>query len=299
MWDEEFTDQQWLQLLHQRVHQPIAIWSGIGTGEVTKTSSGLSYTGLTFRDSPSHVIENHLISKHLLQRRPLLFLRLFDDPDPQVVLTGVYAYRSSFAHLKNLHPGDVAAIADAFRKKLLSYPDVRIRWAAIQTLGETRWLNVDDIRRGLDDKTATIRVTTAFWLDTLVWEPNERFVYDKQGQLIRGNRQGLDAMVDANIRLAPILLEHLNDTHFFVRHHLAMAFRHMFFRWQDAGKGARSEIKAKAFPAGCDWVRADWATRAKTQASWKRWWAERGPAEMRKVHGIAASEDSRAQGEQR
>jgi hypothetical protein len=188
-----------------------------------------------------------------------------------------------------LNKEQAAAIAGAIRAKLLSHPDVRIRWAAVQTLGENRWLTVEDVKRGLDDKTDAIRVTTAFWL-VVLREPNDAILYDRQGGLVEGTPGDVERMIAMHGELAPVLLDHVNDTHFFVRFQAAAGFRALFQRWEQTERGRR-QIDLKDLPPKIDWERADWQTRRDTQAVWQQWWAEHGEAALVRSHlaGSAAT----------
>ena len=38
MWTQTFSEEQWLQMLRQRVHQPMAVWYGMGTGMIEQTA---------------------------------------------------------------------------------------------------------------------------------------------------------------------------------------------------------------------------------------------------------------------
>jgi hypothetical protein len=288
MWKQKFTPEQWLELLRRREHQPAALWHGVRAGSVTRTGTSISFSGLTFRDSESNVLETQLGSG-LLKEHSLLFLSLFDDDDPETVLTGIFPYRRLLPNTKLLDAGQVAAIAGAIRRKLLGHKDVRIRWAAVQTLGENRWLTAEDVRRGLDDETDAIRVTTAFWL-VVMREPNGAVLYDQDGRLVQGTPEDVRNVIDTHRKLAPILLDHVNDTHFLVRANTASAFRALFRRWEKT-EGGRRQIGVEELPEEVDWVRADWHTRTDAQAAWKQWWAEKGEAALVKAHPLPAAAD--------
>ena len=63
-------------------------------------------------------------------------------------------------------------------------------------------------------------------------------------------------------RLAPVLLDHLNDDYFYVRAQCATTFRTMF-PWSNR-------------PPKFDWAKADWQSRVAMQAEWKAWWEGHG-----------------------
>ena len=285
MWKTEFTDEQWMHILRQRVHQPIAIWQGIRTGYVKASSSGIGWTGLDYRDSVSHVLESQL-SRGLLAGRPLLFLPLFTDPDPEVVLTGVFAYWRQAREITN--EADAVCVAEAIRTKLLGHRDVRVRWAAVRVLAEYRRLTVSDVEQGLNDETDVIRIATSHWLTSVVHEKGMQFLYDDEDRLAEGDAPGLDQMVRDFALLAPVLIEHLNDTHFQVRPRPSSALRHLFRRWRDEGNGSRSVIDSTQVPKNIDWIRTDWGLRQTTQQSWAKWWQEHGIEALFNAHPLAA-----------
>ena len=293
MWSKSFTEKQWLVLLHQREHQPRALWHGVRTGSVKHNSHSITFSGLTFSDSRSNVLEHQLSFENLMEKHPLMFLSLFDDQDTEVVLTGVCAYRRKLPESST----QVQQIADAFGKKLLGHRDVRVRWAAMQTLGENRWLTPNDIRRGLNDETDTIRVTTAFWIHVFTRERNAKFLYDDNASLVSGDPQQLEEMVGDFIELAPVLLDHINDTHFFVRDRVARDFRLLFRHWLDRGGGSRSHVDFPDLPAKTDWIRTDWRTRRDTHEAWKQWWIEHGQEALRRAHPGATQEVGKETGD--
>jgi hypothetical protein len=282
------TDEQWQQLLRQRVHQPVLIWKGVGMGEVSESRTSILIKGFSFRESQSGVLEWHLFSKDLLRDRPLLFLSLLDDQDPATVLTGIAAYSRSSIYEGLLGPRHAYEIANEFRRNLLVHPDVRMRFAAIATLAEKRWLTPGDIGMGLNDETVSVRVLTAGWVGTLTSEPGDKYVYNHEDELISGNKLELRQLLNSYAELAPLLLEHLNDSHFSVRHDCASNFRRLFRRWVKSGKGRR-DIEIPNLPENIDWVRSDWAKRQTTKDSWQGWWVEHGKDALKNAHPVFES----------
>jgi hypothetical protein len=84
----------------------VTIWKGLSSGRIRETGYGMHLSGLEFRETPAGVLEAQL-SRGLLEKRPLLFLPLFDSQDPEVVLTGVYVY----GRVRRLKPEEAAASA--------------------------------------------------------------------------------------------------------------------------------------------------------------------------------------------
>ena len=130
--------------------------------------------------------------------------------------------------IRQLDAATTARIADAFRQTLLSHRDVRVRWAAVQTLGENRWLTAQDIKQGLNDETAEIRVTTAFWIPAAMGEWNRGSRPDSQEGLATGSQLTPEQVHTRCVLLATTFLEHLNDNHFYVRQGAAAGFRDIF-----------------------------------------------------------------------
>ncbi|MGE5293463.1 MAG: HEAT repeat domain-containing protein [Solirubrobacterales bacterium] len=254
MWDQTFSEEQWLEMLRQRIHQPIAVWQGIDAGWIGEGGGGLSFRGLMFRESRSLVLEEHLRRHDLLLQHPLLFLRLFEDPDPETVLTGVAAYR--LAEQRDvvtacLDTETQDRIADAFRKLLL-HLDVRVRWAAVYTLAQNGWLTPQDVQRGLDDETSDIRATTAFCLGPLMgWLSDPR---GSEGPLDATDRLTPQQAQARRASLAPILLDHVNDPHFFVRFKAGGALYSIFDQRIRDLEATGVPQNVPALPKRFDWV---------------------------------------------
>jgi hypothetical protein len=276
--ETEFTAEEWMEMVKQRQHQPIVTWHGFTGGHVAKTSSGGGSGRLRFGLTPAQALEWHISSKKILEKDPLMFLPLFDSEDPQVVLTGIYIYR-------RLCPGDIieqyaSEISAAFRK-LLDHADSCIRTAAIRMLTANRgWLTVEDIKRGLDDKKLDVACLTATQVP--------QFVADKQRDstediLASGDPNAVQQLVEIKRQLAPIVLEHMNHTHYEVRASLASAWRSMFgvpMRAVDGtGFGGPWTL-----PRRVDWIRSDWHSREQTKLQWQEWWAEHGEEALKFAH---------------
>ncbi|MHC4646285.1 MAG: hypothetical protein ACYTBJ_12360 [Planctomycetota bacterium] len=101
----------------------------------------------------------------------------------------------------------------------------------------------------------------------------------------QGHLNRRDMIVETKRQLAPVLLDRLNDTYFFVRTECADLFRELFqVRVQDDGGCVRREYPP-GFPARFgDWDKADWHTRVQKQQEWQAWWAEHGQEALRWAH---------------
>jgi len=242
-----YSDQEWLAMAARPEHQPRIVWKGNSIDRIDQSGYSMSLEGLLFHDTPARVLEYQL-SKGLLSQRPGLFLPLLESPDTAVVLTGIYIYR----HPAHADREDTAAIRTTLRQ-MLGHPDTRVRCAAVETLERHGWLSVDDVRRALADDAIIVRNMTASFLDRVVG--NE--LADTPSQ--PADREAAAAVRE---RLAAVLLDHLNDTYFFVRAKCATTFLNMF--------------PPSDRPAWFAWDKADWHSRAQMQQQWQTWWDERG-----------------------
>ncbi|MHC4476917.1 MAG: HEAT repeat domain-containing protein [Planctomycetota bacterium] len=273
--DRQYTKQEWMEMLSQRQYQIATYWEGLSVGSLSESGASMSGPNLRYVGAQIPLLEHQL--DKLREQDPLMFLPLFDSRDPGAVMTAIFVYRQYFP--PNLTEGGEAKITAAFRR-LLDHPDTRMRWAAIQTLGEHRWLTVDDVERGLNDETVDVRYTTAFWSTTLI---ENKPVYRPQGKLLEGAPHSVRELVETKRRLAPILLEHLNDTHFRVRAKMGSRFRNMFKKRIKTENGTKDETPA-TLPARFDWMRADWHSRNETQQQWQAWWFEHGEEALQWAH---------------
>ncbi|HUT30368.1 MAG TPA: hypothetical protein VMX13_11305 [Sedimentisphaerales bacterium] len=278
----EFSDQQWLAMVREPEHQPIAYWVGIGPGRVTETGTGIGHVGEGFKSTPAGVLEHHLTTG-LVRRKPLLFLSLLDSKEPKLILTGIYIYDRGFRGPQfELRKQDRSKIEAAFRN-LIQHKDARIRFMAIRWLGIRDWLNVDDAKRGLNDRSLSVRITTACVLHGILGDAHR---YDLNGKLIVGDSIEVERLVDETRQLAPVFLDHLNDNHFKIRKEVAREFRAMFKYLVAAEGGGVRALLPDSFPKRIDWVRADWHTRDKAKEELKAWWEQRGEEALRFAHPV-------------
>jgi hypothetical protein len=282
MWKQTFSAEQWLQMLRQRVHQPMAVWYSVGTGVIEADGTSFSSSGLNFENSRSRVFEKQLQENGLLAKHPLVFRSLFDDQDPETVLTGAAAYIQAQFY-GDVKPQDLdkaigAQIAAAVREKLLPHRDVRVRAAAIAILADTRWMMPEDIAKGLDDQTNEIRIITMSHAETVrskwSWEADP----DNTDEPNTPDRLTPEQFRQRDAQLAEILLAHLNDTHFQIRQDAADILRWTFMgRTSDLQKANPTQKRIKS-PQSFDWVRSEWQQRVTTQEAWTNWWKQNGPA---------------------
>jgi hypothetical protein len=280
MWTQTFTDEQWLQMLRQRVHQPMAVWHSVGTGAIEADGTSFSSSGLNFETSRSQVLEKQLQENGLMAKHPLAFLPLFDDKDPETVLTGAAAYTLARFYgevqPKDLDKAIAAQVAAAVREKLLPHRDVRVRAAAIALLGEAEWILPEDIAKGMDDQTNEIRILTVSAAGTArnswSWESDPQNTDEPNTP----DRLTRDQFHQREAQLTAILLTHLNDTHYKIREDAADILRWSFMRrvneWQQENPGKRPIERPRDF----DWVRAEWQRRVTTQKTWTNWWKQHG-----------------------
>ena len=280
MWKQTFSEEEWLRMLRQRVHQPMAVWYGVGTGEIEPTGTSFSSSGLNFENSRSEVIEKQLRENGLMAKHPLVFLSLFDDRDPETVLTGAAAYTMAqiYGEVKpqDLDKATTDKIAAAVREKLLIHRDVRVRSAAIAILGDTQWMLPEDIAKGLDDQTHEIRILTVSRIQMVrakwSWESDP----DNKEEPNSPTRLTRDQFREREAVLAEILLKHLNDTHFYIRENAADVLRSIFLQCVSDWQAANPTKKPIERPRDFDWVRSEWQRRVTTQKVWTNWWKQNG-----------------------
>jgi len=280
MWQQTFSEEQWLQMLRQRVHQPMAVWLSVGTGMIEATGSSFSSSGLNFENSRSQVLEKQLRENGLLAKHPLMFIALFGDSDPETVLTGAAGYTlaqfSGDVKPQDLDKAAQDKIAAAVRDKLLTHRDVRVRAAAIAILGNTKWMLPQDMAKGLDDATNEIRILTAGWISMVrakwSWESDP----DNKEEPASPTRLTRDQFRQREALLAETLLNHLNDTHYYIRENAADVLRTIFLvrvvDLRDANPGKKPIERPRDF----DWVRSEWQRRVTTQKVWQNWWKQNG-----------------------
>jgi hypothetical protein len=280
MWKQAFSEQQWLDLLRQRVHQPIAIWKGIETGKIEQKTTSMSFSGLQFESSRSRVLERQIQMNGLMAKHPLTFLPLFEDPDPEIVVTGAAVYQIGLDQ-GELRPAELNKetadrIAGAIREKLLTHRDVRIRWLAVQMLGQTRWMTPKDMAQAMDDPTLAIRITTVFWAPMVraqwSWDSDP----DNTEAPASGARLTREQFREREALLAEIFLDHLNDNHFYIRERSAEVLRTIFLQRVGDLQAANPTMKPIQMPRNDDWVRNDWGRRAGGQRIWADWWKRNG-----------------------
>ncbi len=204
------------------------------------------------------MFEKQLRENGLLAKHPLVFLPLFDDQDPETVLTGAAAYTLAQFY-GDVKPQDLdkavqAQIAAAVREKLLTHRDVRVRAAAIAILGDTKWMMPEDIAKGLDDQTNEIRIMTVGWVNMVrskwSWESDP----DNKDEPNTPDRLTRDQFRQRDAQLAEILLAHLNDTHYNIRENAADVLRCIFMRrvseWQRGEPRPRNRSRDPAISTG-------------------------------------------------
>ena len=260
-WRREYSDEEWLEMVQQPEHQPRTVWLGNSHGSIYSTSQwGMSLDGISFYRTPARVLERQW-SEGLFHADPLLFLPLFDSDDPDDVLTGIYIYDKW--RFLDLSDAEFAQLAAAYRKAR-DHRDTRVRYAVIETMVKKNCLSVDDVAHGLSDASVAVRNLTARWIKKVF---DNRSIYlpigatDEYSKTMRARR-----FTQTKRELAPVLLDHLNDTSFFVRAKCSWTFR----------GSLAANIDGESTGHRFDYIRADWQSRVDAQKRWKDWWAKHG-----------------------
>ncbi|HUT28253.1 MAG TPA: hypothetical protein VMX13_00565 [Sedimentisphaerales bacterium] len=276
----QYTTQQWLQMVKQTEHQPQVRWQGIGCGTLDRNSAGLDGPTLSFDGSPAGILEYQLSG--LLKRDPMMFLPLFDSQHPQEILTAVSIYLERDPERK-LHctAEQKYQLAQAFRKLIDYKNDSRIRFAGILYLGWRELLTVEDVKKGMSDERLDVRFTTARQMHRLY---RDKVSYSEDDKLLKGDPNTVRHLIEVKRALAPILLDHVNEPHFFLRSFCAQMFGDLLKRPVRREKGG---TRYDLVPGGLDefdWMRESWQAREDKKKEWKKWWAEHGEEALRWTH---------------
>ncbi len=277
-----YTTEQWLQMVKEAQHQPVVSWQGMGCGTMDRNSVEMSGCGFMFGSSRARVLEHQL--SDLLKKDPMMFLPLFDSQHPQEILTAVSIYLKRDPERK-LHctAEQKSQLEQAFRKLIDYKHDSRIRFAGIKYLGWRELLTVEDIKKGMSDERLDVRFTTAQQMDCLY---KDRVIYSEDDKLLKGDPNQVQQLIEVKRALAPILLDHVNDPHFYLRCYCAMTFRDLFERPVRTEKGGTRYELVPGGPDRFDWMRESWQARENKKAEWEKWWAEHGEEALLWAHPL-------------
>jgi hypothetical protein len=170
-------------------------------------------------------------------------------------------------------------LVNAYRL-LLSNPDTSVRAAVFNQFAARRLLIVDDVIKGLSDKAHDVRYLAGFDISVIFENP---IVYTKNGEFHKGNAKKATELIEIKRKIAPVLLQHLNETNPFTRSDIATAFRNLFTKKVYSGTGTTHKLPG-FFPARIDWERASWHKCEVTKEIWIKWWAENGEEALKFAH---------------
>lgn len=274
--EKEYTTEQWLEMITRPEHQPIANYQAVGPGKIRKNGCSMEGGGFFYSTSPSRILEYR--GDDLLRDDPMMFLPALASKDRNVILTGMYLYKHC-CH-KPLTDQQNNRLAEALRKLLLN-PDTAIKVEAFNLLAQRRFLKADDIIKGLSDYAHDVRYLAALKFSSEFLDNAP--VYTADGKFHKGNAQQANDLIEQKRKLAPVLLQHLNESSPFTRDDVAWGFYNMFRRKQYTGKGVAS-ITYDFAPKRIDWIRASWHEREKTKKIWTKWWNENGEKALKFAH---------------
>ncbi len=271
-WEKEYTDEEWLKMVNQPENQVKTVWRGLDAGTIDNEGQwGMSLQGLNFRNTPAGLLDSQLPG--LTRRRPLLFLPMFDESDPDIVLTGIYFYYN--CSINNLNSNEKDQIKAAL-KKALNHVDTRVRCAAIETLTRKNLLGVEEIKCGLDDEATIVRDMTASYINTIFKTPFYNGKMELDDFLVLHKQR----LVQIKRELAQVLINNLNDTSFYVRQICASTICIQIC----------SNINGESTGHRFDWVTAGWKSIIETQNQWRTWWAENGEIALNKEYSQISSD---------
>ena len=271
----QYTTEEWMAMITQSQHQTTAIWEGVRAGYIKKDGAGSGGGLLHFLDTPAHVLEFQI--SDLLDKDPMMFSSALVSNDKRVLQTGLDIYNRFSRH--DLSDKQNQKLTDAYRA-LLKHKDTALRAYAIYKLGARRELTVTDVDKGLNDETGDVRYVTSFWIHTMFENPP---VYNADGKIYKGQAARGDQFVEMKRKLAPILLDRLNDPRLSTRDAMARSFCLMLQRHEYTGTGVRHQLPGY-FPKKIDWRRETWHKCEETKKLWTEWWAKRGEEALAYAH---------------
>ena len=271
----KYSNAQWLQMVTQRDHQPVTFWRGTTNGSISEKGAGCGASGLIIYHTPAFEMEQQL-RDNLLQD-PMFFLPLFKERDGGLVVTGIYVYdRILPEYLKYRYRNE---ISDALRS-LADHKDSSIRVSSLTTLYENKWLGIDDIEQAMKDQCLDIRYLAIVHARSVL---DRNILYDSKGRRIEGSASHVAKQIEIKRRLAVLALDHLNDTHFFIRHFSGGIVRNVVRRRVQTETGI-SVPDPPGGPAYFDWMRSSYWQRVEMQEQWKQWWSEHGEEALLFAH---------------
>lgn len=281
----KYTNEQWLQMVRQRQYQPVRSWEGISRGSLRDNGAGMSGSSMQFDGPPAYGVRQYLSQN--LEQTPLFLLPLMTErEDTDIVCTGLYVYEYILSDdLKSQYSDE---ISDAFRT-LLNHRDSSVRATALSYLQRNRWLTCEDIDRTMSDESLSVAYNAVCAAETLLDEKHKQVIYDENGRRIAGSDLALKQIIELKRKLVPIMLDHLNDTHFFSRSICADICHHAVCRYVKT-EGGITEKKPPNYPDRYDWMRSNYADRVQKQKEWKQWWADYGEECLRFAHPDAPDE---------
>lgn len=267
----KYSNEEWLQMLHQRQYQPVLSWRGISRGSLRNNGASMGINGMQVDNPPAYGMSQDLTQN--LEKTPLFLLPLMGKHEnSDIAFTGLYVYEYILPDdLKRQYKNEISG---AFRG-LLSHRDSSVRATALSYLQRNRWLRYEDIELTIKDNSASVAYLAFSGADVMLEEQREQIVYDENGKRVAGSDQVLKDNIELKRKLVPLMLDHLNDAHFYIRSISAGICRRSVRRWVKTERG-RTEKNPPNYPEYFDWMRASYAERVEKQKEWKQWWADYG-----------------------
>jgi len=231
----------------------------------------MSGSSMQFDNPPAYNVQQYLSQN--LEQTPLFLLPLMTErEDTDIVCTGLYVYEYILSDdLKSQYSDE---ISDAFRT-LFNHRDSSVRATALSYLQRNRWLTFEDIDRTVNDDSLSVAYNAVCAAETLLDGKREQVIYDENGARIQGSQEDVIKNIELAQKLVPLMLDHLNDTHFFVRSISGGICRRAVRRWKQVPNG-RTELNPPHYPEFFDWMRSGYQERIQKQQEWKQWWADYG-----------------------
>jgi len=271
----KISDEEILRIMQDPDNLPYNYWQGESKWELKEKGASMFGSGhLSFgrqfqEDTKWGVLLRELIrSTGRLKNKPLILLPVLDSKDPDIVLYSLESYDRNVDAIKEISFSETYPLYEKLRKLAGTYPDVRVRWKAINLMtDELHWGTIADITKAMDDPAESVRLQAVNHLD------NKRSILSFEKKYAKIINRDIDApdIFDALVKLS---IKHLNDNHHNVRYTCSQALKSLIKDSEYYGVKINSDIPVILKPNQIkfDWMRQSWWKRNDAQKELLDWW---------------------------
>lgn len=268
-------DEKILRIMQDPDNLPYNYWQGESKWELKEKGASMFGSGhLSFgrrfqKGTEWGVLHRELMmSTSRLKNKPLLLLPVLDSNDPDVVLYSLESYDRNADEIKKISFSETYPLYEKLRKLAGTYPDVRVRWKAINLMtDELHWGTVADMTKAMDDPAESVRLQAVEYLDS------KRLIlsFEKKYAKIINRDINTPNILDALIKLS---IKHLNDNHHNVRFTCSQALKSLVNDSEYYGVKIKSDIPVILTPNQIkfDWMRESWWKRNDAKKELLDWW---------------------------